>query len=94
MRGWVDALEKAITLGCPLPDEIDALAEIKATRDLLEHNAGVVNATYQRKAGKLARYAVGEAIQLDDAYVLQSWRVLRKIAGDVSSSALAKLAAP
>ena len=44
----------------PTEDEIDALAEIKAARDILEHNAGVVNEIYRRKAGKRARYEVGD----------------------------------
>ncbi|MHC5539581.1 hypothetical protein ACYOEI_15290 [Singulisphaera rosea] len=40
MREWFAAVHKAVRLDCPAEDEIEALAEIKATRDILEHNAG------------------------------------------------------
>lgn len=52
VRGWFDTLNKAVKLGCPTDDEADALAEVKATRDILEHNAGIVNDIYVRKAGR------------------------------------------
>lgn len=65
-------------LGCPTDDEVDALAELKATRDVLEHNAGVANDTYVRKAGKKARYAAGEYVEIDDAYHLASWQLVKK----------------
>jgi hypothetical protein len=42
------AINKAVKLDCPTEDEIDALAEIKAARDILEHNAGVVNEIFRR----------------------------------------------
>lgn len=40
LREWFAAVNRAVKLDCPAEDEIDALAEIKATRDILEHNAG------------------------------------------------------
>src|SRR5947209_2660697 len=40
LREWFVAVNKALKLDCPTEDEIDALAEIKAARDILEHNAG------------------------------------------------------
>jgi hypothetical protein len=54
-REWFAAVNKAVKLDCPTENEIDALAEIKAARDILEHNAGVVNEIYRRKAGGKAR---------------------------------------
>ena len=78
-------------MDCPDDGEIDALAEIKATRDILEHNAGVVNEIYWRKAGKRARFAVGEHVELDDAYHLESWRLIKKVVRDVTSAAIGRL---
>ncbi len=94
VRVWFDYLETTIHLGCPTPDEVEGLAEIKASRDVLEHNAGVANAIYLAKAGARARHAIGEVIEISDAYLLASWSLLRKVVGDVSSAALARLATP
>lgn len=94
VRGWFEALDFAVKLGCPTADEIDALAEVKATRDIVEHNDGVVNAVYLRKAGKLARHAVGDVIELDDDYHLASWRLVRKIAADITTAATDRLSKP
>jgi len=91
LREWFAAVNKAVKLDCPDEGEIDALAEIKAARDILEHNAGVVNEIYRRKAGKRARYAVGEHVELDDAYRLESWRLIKKVVRDVTSAAIGRL---
>ena len=42
---WFAHLERLAKLGVPASEEIDRLAEIKAARDILVHNKGVVNAT-------------------------------------------------
>jgi hypothetical protein len=94
LRDWFDALNKAVKLDCPSDDEIDALAEVKATRDVLEHNAGVVNDVYLRKAGKKARHALGDRVEIDDNYHLESWRLIKKAVADLSGVALARLAPP
>jgi hypothetical protein len=91
VREWFAAVNKAVKLDCPAEDEIDALVEIKATRDILEHNAGVVNEIYRRKAGKRARYQVGEHVELEDAYHLESWRLIKKVVRDVTSDAIGRL---
>jgi hypothetical protein len=92
LREWFVALNKAVRLDCPTEDEIDALAEIKATRDILEHNAGVVNETYRRKAGRKARYEVGDHVEIDDSYHLESWRLIKKVVADLTSAAVGRLA--
>jgi hypothetical protein len=76
LREWFAAMNRTIKLDCPTEDEIERLAEVKATRDILEHNAGVANETYCRKAGKKARYQPGEVVAIDDAYHLDSWRLI------------------
>jgi hypothetical protein len=92
LRAWFVVMNKTVKLDLPTEDEIDALAEVKATRDILEHNAGVVNETYRRKAGRKARYAIGDRVRIDDAYHLDSWRLIKKVMADVSTAAVAKLA--
>jgi hypothetical protein len=91
LREWFAAVNKAVELDCPAEDEIDALAEIKAARDVLEHNAGVANEIYRRKAGKRARYEIGEHIELEDTYHLESWRLMKKVVQDVTTAAMGRL---
>lgn len=92
-REWFAALERAVGLGCPAAVEIDRLAEMKAARDLLEHNEGVVNETYLRKAGSQARYPLGDFVEIDDPYHFGCWLLTRKVVADVAAAATARLAA-
>lgn len=94
LREWFVAAEKAVHLGCPTADEIDTLAEVKASRDVLEHNAGIVNEIYLRKAARKARSAVGDTIKIDHTYHLESWRLIRKVVTVVTDVAIAKLGKP
>ncbi len=91
VRDWFDALNKTVKLNCPTADEIDSLAEMKATRDLLEHNGGIANETYIRKAGTKARYAAGEQIEIDGDYHVASWQLVKKVVADLADTATAKL---
>ncbi len=91
LREWFVVVENAIKLGCPTADEVDALAEIKAARDILEHNAGVVNEIYRRKSAKMARYNIGDHIEIDDTYHLESWRLIQKVVTDVTNAAISRL---
>jgi hypothetical protein len=63
---------------------------MKATRDVLVHNRGVANKTYEFKAGKLARYGDGQRIDISEPYHRQTWELLRKIVTDVSNAASVK----
>jgi hypothetical protein len=53
---WFEYLEGKVTLGCPSITEIERIAEAKATRDVIVHNRGIANRTYEAKAGNLARF--------------------------------------
>jgi hypothetical protein len=90
-REWFIAINKAMQLDCPTEDEVDSLAEIKAARDILEHNAGMVNEIYCRKAGKKARFQVGDRIEIEDAYHLESWRLIKKVVKELTSAAVGRL---
>ena len=61
---WFEYIEGIVNLGCPTPDEIERLAEIKATRDVLVHNKGIANAIYVDKSMGRARFAVGEVVEV------------------------------
>jgi len=94
LREWFEALNKSMKLGCPIDAEIDLLAEMKATRDLLEHNDSIVNDIYIRKSGTKARFVIGDRVEIDDAYHLASWRLIKKVVADLIAAAIAKLSKP
>jgi hypothetical protein len=52
---------------------------MKATRDVYEHNKGVVNKLCEAKAGANARYKEGEDMAIPDAYLRSSWSFLREL---------------
>jgi len=89
--GWFAYLEDKVKLGCPTPTEIDRIAEAKASRDVLVHNRGVANKTYEAKAGKLARYKDGQRIDIPEHYHRETWELIRKVITDISNAAIAKV---
>jgi hypothetical protein len=52
---------------------------MKAARDCLEHNRGVINQDYLNKAGTAARYAEGDLIQIDEPYLMECSTLLRDV---------------
>jgi hypothetical protein len=89
--GWFAYLEERAKLGCPTPDEIDRIAEAKASRDVLVHSRGVASKTYAAKAGRLARCPIGQRIEITEQYHREAWELLRKVVRDVSDAAIAKM---
>ncbi len=91
---WFDYLNKVVHLGCPTKDEIERIAEMKAGRDLLIHNSGIVNKTYVDKAGPKARFASGEKLVIDRRYFEGCWRLAKTVVDDVSAAARRRLSRP
>ena len=90
VRDWFSYLEDLVKLGCPTADEIDRLAEIKATRDVYVHNRGVAGAIYEEKAGNKKRCGAGQKLDLTEPYHRESWQLIRKVVSDVAAAAVAK----
>lgn len=88
--GWFAYLEDKVKLGCPTDDEVDRIAEAKASRDALVHNRGMAGKIYVSKAEKLARYQDGERIDIPEPYHRETWELIRKIVTDISNAAIAK----
>lgn len=88
---WFAYLEDKAKLGCPTPDEIDRIAEAKASRDVLIHNRGIASKLYESKAGKRARYKDGQRIDIAESYHRDTWELLRKVITDISNAAIAKV---
>jgi hypothetical protein len=87
-KEWFEFVNKIEKLGCPSKDEIESVAEMKATRDVVEHGAGVVSQIYRLKAAGKARFANGEYIVIPDDYLRSSWNLLKKICNDLTGAAL------
>ena len=88
---WFKYLKELVKLGCPTPDEIGRIGEAKASRDVLAHNRGVANKTYESKAGKFALYKEGDRIGVPEKYHRETWELIRKVAADISNAASAKV---
>lgn len=86
VAAWFDYLGRLVTVPPPPAEELAAVAEMKATRDVLVHNNGVVNATYVAKAGGKGRYAVGDLMELPDPYVRLSADALRRLIAAVGDA--------
>jgi hypothetical protein len=87
---WFAYLEDKAKLGCPTADEIERIAEAKASRDVLVHNKGIANKSYESKAAKLARFREGDKISIVEHYHRETWELIRKVVTDVSNAAIAK----
>jgi len=87
---WFQYLDDRVHLGCPSSDQIEQLAEIKATRDVLVHNSGIVNESYQGKSGSYARYSIQQRLEVPEPYLRQSWSLIRDLVQDMAASARAK----
>jgi hypothetical protein len=82
-------IENTLSIQIPKASK-EQYAEIKATRDLIVHNEGVINATYIRKAGKLARGRMGDMIPVDEMYFDPAIRAMKKLVNAVYSKSLTK----
>jgi hypothetical protein len=89
--GWFAYLEDRARLGCPTADEVERIAEAKATRDVLVHSRGVAGKTYEAKAGRFARCRDGEQVAIPTQYHRETWELIRKIVTDLSNAAIAKV---
>jgi hypothetical protein len=89
-REWFRQLNSIVKLGVPSDFQIDAFAELKATRDVFVHNRGIANGVYLRKAGTLARATDGQPLDLPDAYVDDAWTLCHQLVVDVGTAAAAR----
>lgn len=88
---WFEYLERIARLGTPTPDQIQRLAEIKASRDILVHHNGIVNAIYVRKSAAAARFADGDILEIPEPYHRDAWQLIREVVSEISDAAINKL---
>jgi hypothetical protein len=87
---WFEYLDKIVRLGVSARD-IERLAELKATRDIAAHNAGIANEVYVRKAGSLARARANEALSMSRPYVYDSADFVKGLVRALVDAACARL---
>ena len=90
VEDWFAYFEKLAKLGYPTADEVQRLAEIKAARDILVHNKGIVNAIYLSKAGNHARFKDGERLEVPEQYHRASWETIKQVVRELSNAAVKK----
>jgi len=66
-----------------------SFCEMKARRDVLEHNSGIVNAAYIDKAKVAPKYKVGDDVQLKDQDVDEAYHVTLHLIDAIAASAIA-----
>ncbi len=91
VAAWFDYLDKRAHLGAPSAEQIERLTEMKAARDILVHNRGIVNATYLAKVGSRARYVEGARLEIIEPYLRDCWQLITDVVRDTSESAIAKI---
>jgi hypothetical protein len=87
---WFRFIDNRVNLGCPDEDQRGALGEMKAARDVLEHNRGIVGPDYIDKADALARYDVGDYVQINEFYLLHCFALLRNVVETMADAAIRK----
>lgn len=87
---WFRYLNDRVKLGGPTDEQIERLAEIKASRDILAHNRGAVNQTYLDKARTRSRYRLGQRLEIPEPYLHDTWMLVRGIVEDLATAAIAK----
>lgn len=88
---WFRHLERLASLGCPSQEQVERLAEIKATRDVLVHNKGIANLLYIEKSMGRARFAEGDKVDVPEGYHRESWQLIRQVVTDIAGAAIQKL---
>ncbi len=76
---WFRYIDSRISLGCPDATQRARLYEMKAARDCLEHNRGVISRDYLNKSGTAARHAEGDLVQIDEPYLMECFTLLRDV---------------
>ena len=81
---WFDYLASRTKVRCTTAD-IAIFTEAKAGRDVIAHNAGLVNRTYLFKAGSLARFNVGEKLDVPEPYHRDVWATVRRLSDEAGT---------
>lgn len=89
---WFDYLKGKVSLkGYFVENEIEKLAEVRASRDVLVHAQGIVGTIYLTKSGTCARYLVGERVEISEIYLTETWSLTQKVMTQLVDAFIGKL---
>jgi len=88
---WFNYLNKFFNLNYPTKDEILIISEIKASRDILVHNQGIVNSIYLEKAGNISRFKENELLEITNDYFNESWQIIKEVVIGISDKIIRKM---
>jgi hypothetical protein len=89
---WFDHLDRLIPVKKHFVNhEIDKLAEIRASRDILVHAQGIVGSIYKTKVGHFARYQEGEQLEISELYLIESWTLTQAVITQLGDILIQKL---
>ncbi|EIV1709770.1 hypothetical protein ACEV85_23150 [Vibrio parahaemolyticus] len=92
VKEWFDYLYELAKIEKVSDADICKIAEAKASRDILVHNAGIVNSIYLTKSGDEARFSHGDTIDVGGNYTKDSWSLFIKVLVKTIDSLIEKLA--
>ena len=81
---YLDKAAKVLSIELD-PETVRAFIEIKASRDIIIHNSGLINKLYVEKAGEERRGEAGEELIIDVAYFRHVIVTLKALAGAIQS---------
>ena len=88
VRDWFRHYNSFVDISYPDDDTISTITEIKATRDLLVHNDGIINDIYLKRVGTNARGGINDNIIVDiivdSNYFNQCWEKLRNTVAELA----------
>lgn len=86
----IEYYEKRFAITClPPGTDVGALVEVRAIRNLIVHNNGVVNHRFLEEV-PASSHALGERILVDESRFLESKRVLEDVVGEIVKNLIAK----
>jgi len=69
---------------------LEKIAEAKAARDILVHNAGIINQIYISKSGGAARFTNGQKIDVSGDYTRDVWQLFVELLLTITDSLIQK----
>lgn len=87
---WFDYLNKMVSLPEIDAEDLAKIAEAKAARDILVHNAGIINQIYLNKSGSAARFLIDQKIDVSGEYTLSIWKLFVELLITITDSIIHK----
>lgn len=83
-------MQRLANLGAQInASDESSFVEMKARRDVLEHNSGIIEATYQEKSKAAAKYKLGEQLRLTDGDVNEAYELVQRLINKTTADAIA-----